>query len=81
MPTFRIQGQIYHRIGSLLPLPVIKADKAPKGRYNAPISNDIGIVMTGTVFESRDIVIEYRDTKLKRVSETHRWLMMPFNIQ
>lgn len=143
MPTFCVQGQIYHRIGSLLPLPehyhkflqiyfmgqnekeidqrcaiaqttrreiisilqeffhtnnnlvnsfktalekisnsnqykvVIKADKAPigehKGRYNVPISTDIGIVMTGTVFENRDIIIEYQDTRLKRVTETHRW--------
>lgn len=140
LTTFRIQGQIYHRIGSLLPTPgeehkflqiyfmgneeeeidqrcsiavttnreiisklqeffhennhlvnlfktaldkmpnykvVIRADKTPlgehKGRFNAPISDDIVVVMTGTEFEGRDIIIEQRNKVLQRVTETHQF--------
>lgn len=141
MPTFKIQGQLYHRIGSLLPLPdedskflqiyfmgddeketnqrcsinqgmkreiisnlqslfhehnhliklfkialdqmpaneyqvVIKADKVPYGeherRYNAPTINEVAVVMVGTEFEKRDIVVLKSDSSLKRVVETHR---------
>lgn len=142
LPTFRIQGQIYHRIGSLLPMPgddhkflqiyfigneeeeidqrcsiavttnrdiitklqeffhknndlvnsfktalekmppnnykvVIRADKTPlgehKGRFNAPIPDDIAVVMTGTDYEGRDIIIEQKNTVLQRVTETHQF--------
>lgn len=142
MPTFSVQGQIYHLIGSLLPTQendpkflqiyfmgnkekeidlrctlnenlrreiisklqeffhsnnylvqsfktalekkahsndfkvIIKADKTPKNehkrRFNAPTTDYLAIVMTGTVFEKRDIIIEHRDSKLKQVSETQR---------
>lgn len=127
MPTFKVQGQVYHLIGSLLPPPnenskflqiyfmgnndleiekrceiingidrdvvsdlqymfhkhielikifktslermpsdnyqiIMKADKNPinehKGRYNKPTVNEVAIVIVGTEFESRDIVIE-----------------------
>lgn len=141
MPTFKVQGQIYHRIGSLLPsenddykflqiyfmgdkeeesnrrcniiggtrheiitilqelfhthnnvvkmfktafekMPsnnyqvVIRADKKPPGeherRFNTPMDDEIAVVMIGTEFGKRDIVVEKRNTGLKRVSETHR---------
>ncbi|XP_028967653.1 uncharacterized protein LOC114828293 [Galendromus occidentalis] len=140
MPTFKVQGQVYHRAGSLLPLPgadhqflqiyfmgdtneqidqrrrfnsgtireivadlqdmlhrhnelvrvfrsslelmptddyvvVIKADKTPgehAGRFNAPTSDEVAIVIVGEEFNSRDIVLRRRDGCLKRVSETHR---------
>lgn len=141
MPTFKVQGQIYHQIGSLLPsssenskflqiyfvanqksqidqrcaissgmnrdivsnlqnmfhthnhliklfmyalekMPlddyriVIKADKTPSGehprRFNAPTTNEVAIVMVGTEFERRDIVIQKRNQSLQRIAETHR---------
>jgi len=141
MPTFKVQGQVYHLFGSLLPPPddsykflqiyfmsnntveadqrcdihpgtkpiiiselqnllhkfnhlvklfqtsleqmptddykvVIKADKTPSGeherRFNAPTIDEVAIVMVGTEFDRRDIVICKRNKNLKRVSETHR---------
>lgn len=73
---------------SCLILVMIRPDKTTvgehKGRYNIPISNDIAIVMRGNVFESRDIVIEYRDAELKRVTETHCFydaLQYPWNVE
>lgn len=137
-PTFKVQGQIYHQIGSLLPPPdedykfifmgdeekeviqrcaisrgirreivfslqqlfhenncfvkffnttlekvnssnyrvIIRADKKPSGeherRFNTPTTNDVAIVMVGTEFEKRDIVIDQRNSGLQRVCETHR---------
>lgn len=141
MPTFKVQGQIYHRIGSLLPLPnddakflqiyftgneaaeveqrcaistevrreivsslqamlhehnslirlfktaldqmpaddytvVIRADKTPAGeherRFNAPVIGDVAVVMVGTDFERRDIIIHRRNASVQRIAETHR---------
>lgn len=143
MPTFKVQGQIYHRIGSLLPalgqapsflqiyfmgneneevnrrhqlipganreivtslqrilhqynalveifryaldqMPNdgeqyevrIRADMVPAGqharRYNAPTTNEVAIVMVGDQAAGRDIVIQQRDTQLRRIAETHR---------
>ena len=142
MPTFKVQGQIYHRAGSLLPLSdsdhkflqiyfmgttdeqidqrcrfntstyrqivaalqslfdqhnelvrlfrtalermpaddyvvVIRADKTPadqhERQYNAPTINEVAIVIVGTEFNSRDIVLHRRDGNVQRVSETHRF--------
>ncbi|XP_028966748.1 uncharacterized protein LOC114828104, partial [Galendromus occidentalis] len=53
---------------------VIKADKTPgehAGRFNAPTSDEVAIVIVGEEFNSRDIVLRRRDGCLKRVSETH----------
>jgi hypothetical protein len=141
MPTFKVQGQVYHRVGSLLPLPneehrflqiyfmgdeqqevkqrcnnipgthqdivielqqmlyqhnnyvhifksalqrmtsdsykvVINADKKPAGeherRFNAPVTNEVAIVIAGNEFDRRDIVLEKRNNRLQRVAETHR---------
>lgn len=141
MPTFKVQGQVYHQIGSLLPtldedakflqiyftgdeeeevdqrcaaingtkreiisnlqrlfhqhnhlvqlfkvtldrMPsddykvIIRADKTPSGeherRFNAPTMNEVAVVMVGTEFDRRDIIIQRRNTNLQRVSETHR---------
>lgn len=142
MPTFKIQGQIYHQIGSLLPhfgedskfmqiyfmgnnedeidkrnsisngtrreiivilqklfhirnhlvrlfktsldrMPtddyqiIIRADKTPSGehkrRFNAPMLNEVAIVMVGAgEGDRRDIVINRRDETLNRIAETHR---------
>ncbi|XP_071576446.1 uncharacterized protein [Temnothorax nylanderi] len=141
MPTFKVQGQVYHKAGSLLPpsneeskflqiffmgdetaqaqqrcsnIPetrqnivmhlqkflhyhnsyvklfktalermltdnyqiVIKADKTPGGehqrRFNAPTIDEVAIVIVGNEFDRRDIVLQKRNNKLQRVSETHR---------
>ncbi|XP_028968047.1 uncharacterized protein LOC114828365 [Galendromus occidentalis] len=141
MPTFKCQGQIYHRAGSLLPLPneehqflqiyfmgdadqrierrcrvipnierqivqrlqnffrennalirlfttalermpaddyavIIRADRTPAGeherRYNAPIIDEVAIVVVGEQVGSRDIVLHRRGGNLQRISETHR---------
>ena len=141
MPTFKVQGQVYHLTGSLLPVSpeepkfmqiyfiadtakqvdrrcsvmpglkpstvqalqtmlhavnpyiqgfkcaidrlsgpdmrvVIRADKRPAGeherRYNAPTTDDVGIIVVGEQCERRDIVLETRSNSLKRVAETHR---------
>lgn len=141
MPTFKVQGQIYHQIGSLLPenesdskflqiyfmgdkemetdrrcavnqgtrreiiaelqeflhqnnrlvqtfttaleqIPsneyqvVIRADKTPIGeherRFNAPTKSEVAIVMVGTEFEKRSIIIKKRNSDVVNISETHR---------
>lgn len=141
MPTFKIQGQIYHRIGSILPIAhndpkffqvyfmgysekelhqrchiaqgmnqeiianlqelfhehnylvklfkialdrmpsdeyqiVIRADKTPSGeqerRFNAPMIDEVAIVMVDSECERRDNILQKRDSQLKHVSETHR---------
>ena len=146
MPTFKILGQVYHRIGSLLPvenekskflqiyfisdyedqvntrlshtgitnlnrnlitnlqnmlqahnsyvrdfkaalqsLPtgnednfklVINADRRPasahSGRYNAPSTNEVAVLMVNQECGSRDIVLRTRDNQLQRIAETHR---------
>lgn len=55
---------------------IIRADKTPNGEhekcYNAPTINEVAVVMVGTEFESRDIVIFKRDSTLQYVSATHR---------
>lgn len=56
---------------------VIKADKRPAGtherQYNAPMADEISIVVVGDNLESRDIVIKRRaGHALERISETHR---------
>ncbi|KAF2891527.1 hypothetical protein ILUMI_14646, partial [Ignelater luminosus] len=56
---------------------VIRADKRPAGeherRFNAPMLNEVAIVVVGEHMDSRDIVIQRRDGgNLQRISETHR---------
>ncbi|XP_029655167.1 uncharacterized protein LOC115228835 [Octopus sinensis] len=141
MPTFKVLGQVYHRMGSLLPSEgedfkflqiyfidnheeqsnrrcladsrlrgniisslqnmlqmcntyissfrsvlrstadedckvIIHADRTPANehnrRYNAPTSNQVGILIVGQHYDSRDIIINKRSTGLMRISETHR---------
>lgn len=143
MPTFKVQGQVYHRIGSIMAKPqtqpsflqiyfvgdddnerdirckiysgvnselvgqlqkllhkhnkyildlkaaidsvpkgqkefkvIINADKKPagehQGRFNAPTSQEVAILIAGQEFEKRDIVLHSRDNRVIRISETHR---------
>ncbi|KAL8618847.1 hypothetical protein ACOMHN_000854 [Nucella lapillus] len=55
---------------------VINADNKPEGeharRFNAPVSNEVGILMVGEQHGNRDIVLEQRDQCLTRIKETHR---------
>ena len=145
MPTFKVQGQVYHLAGSLLPcrtdehkflqlyfiadpetqvtarcninsrerldgalvrslqdmlhshnlyvqsfktaiesvppdVPdynvVIHASRVPvgehRGRYNAPTTSEVAVVIAGQQFDRRDIVLRRRDDNLQRISEIHR---------
>ncbi|XP_045455661.1 uncharacterized protein LOC123665392 [Melitaea cinxia] len=144
MPTFKIQGQVYHLAGSLLPLRpddhkflqiyfiadpdtqastrcssvaqpidrdlirslqdmlhshncyiqsfktaiesvpantpdfnvVIHANKVPvgdhRGRYNAPSTSEVAVVIAGQQFDKRDLVLHSRDDNLQKNSELHR---------
>ena len=56
---------------------VIRADKTPTGehprRFNAPSAPEVAaLIVKGTEGNFRDIVLNQRDSCLKRVSETHR---------
>ena len=141
--TYKIQGQCYHLMGSLLPLPhephkfvqvyfmggneteaqqrctnvhgglqfyivmklqemlhqhhmyvsifkyalehmnitrnrkiIIRADKRPAAeherRYNAPVTDEVAIIMVDEQHERRDIVLQKRSGHLERICETHR---------
>ncbi|CAI6370274.1 unnamed protein product [Macrosiphum euphorbiae] len=56
---------------------IIRADKRPSGsherQFNAPIINEVAVVIVGENVASRDIVLKRRDGgQLQRVYETHR---------
>ena len=55
---------------------VINADKRPAGeherRYNAPVVNEVAVLMVGDPTKPRDIVIHSRDQRLQRIKDTHR---------
>ncbi|XP_053597308.1 uncharacterized protein LOC128668406 [Microplitis demolitor] len=140
MPTFKVQGQVYHLIGDLLPAVgaqpeflqiyfvshadqvslrsnlnpslqidlidvlqsylhdhntyiqsfkynlenrppndlklIIHADVKPnnehRGRYNAPVVDEVAVLMIDEDKGPRDIVLTARDGRLQRVSEIHR---------
>ncbi|KMQ85421.1 dna helicase, partial [Lasius niger] len=123
MPTFKVQGQVYHLVGSLLPASqqeaqflqiyfvgederemmlhdynsyiknlkttldkvpptcqnfqvIIHANRRPadsyRGRFNAPTTNEVALVVVGQQFEKRDIVLQSHDNTLRRISEIHR---------
>ena len=42
------------------------------GRYNSPLSDDIGILMPNDNTHSRDFVLLYRNSTLVRIYELHR---------
>lgn len=138
MPTFRVQGQIYHRMGSLLPVDssppqylqvyfmgdsdvqidhrtgmfnglkrnivallqelfmqhnvlihefrtaldrmptdahraVIRADLTPAGeherRYNAPVTEEVAIIVVDSGHYQREIVVQKRDSRTRIISE------------
>ncbi|GBP82283.1 hypothetical protein EVAR_86637_1 [Eumeta japonica] len=142
MPTFKVQGQVYHLIGSLLPqnepkflqiyfvsnyneqahirhhnfsqlninlisqiqnmlhevnpyvrsfkavidsIPqgqnnnykvIIKADRRPaeehRGRYNAPVVDEVAVILVDQKCDRRDIALRSHDDRLQRICETHR---------
>lgn len=49
-----------------------KPQNAHKGRYNKPKTSEVALVVLGQTCEKRDIVLRGRDTRLTRISETHR---------
>ena len=55
---------------------VINEERRPPGdharRFNAPINDEIGILMPNELTHNRDIVLQYRNGQLQHVSELHR---------
>lgn len=53
---------------------VIRADKTPAGqharRFNAPTIDEVAIFVVGENFESRDIVLNFRNDRLQSMKET-----------
>ncbi|XP_017494866.1 PREDICTED: uncharacterized protein LOC108383003 [Rhagoletis zephyria] len=85
MPTFKIQGQIYHRAGALLPvsdsnykfLQIYFMGNSPQEinlrcAHNKLAFDEVTIVVVGENLESRDIVLHHRNDQLQRIKETHR---------
>jgi hypothetical protein len=54
---------------------VIQADRAPagehRGRYNAPSADDVGAVVVGLPSQPRDIVLQQRNGRKRRVPATN----------
>ncbi|GFW65346.1 OTU domain-containing protein [Trichonephila clavipes] len=55
---------------------VIYAERKPfgehKGRFTAPQTKEVAVVIVGQEFEKRDIVLSCRSGTLMRINETHR---------
>ncbi|XP_053597507.1 uncharacterized protein LOC106694146 [Microplitis demolitor] len=55
---------------------IINADKKPpgehRGRFNAQMAKEVAVIIAGQNFEKKDIILNSRDDKLKRISEIHR---------
>ncbi|XP_060881727.1 uncharacterized protein LOC132953221 [Metopolophium dirhodum] len=55
---------------------VIHSNKVPigehRGRYNAPSTSEVAVIITGQQFDKRDIVLRCRDDNLQIISELHR---------
>ena len=55
---------------------VIKADRRPSGtharQFNAPVVNDVAVVMAGELTDKRNIVLQKRCNEVKPILETHR---------
>lgn len=56
---------------------VIRANHLPRadhaGRYNAPTTNEVAILIIGNEFGNRDIVFKKQNNTLIRVADTHRF--------
>lgn len=54
---------------------MMMADKKPaeehESVYNAPVVNEVAIIIVGNDFEKRDIVLKMRSNEFKNISETH----------
>ena len=55
---------------------VIHANKIPtgehRGRYNAPSTSEVAVVVAGQQFDKRDIVLRSRNENLHKISELLR---------
>ncbi|KAL0882000.1 hypothetical protein ABMA27_001749 [Loxostege sticticalis] len=55
---------------------VINADRRPAaghlGRYNAPSTNEVAVLLVDQECDKRDVVLRSRENRLQRISETHR---------
>ncbi|GBP42624.1 ATP-dependent DNA helicase pif1 [Eumeta japonica] len=55
---------------------IIKADRRPaeehRGRYNAPVVDEVAVILVDQECDRRDIVLRSHDDRLQRICETHR---------
>ncbi|CAF1511742.1 unnamed protein product [Didymodactylos carnosus] len=55
---------------------IIRAGRTPAGeherQFNAPVLNEVAIVIDGNEFERRDIMLHKRNNQLQSISETHK---------
>lgn len=55
---------------------VIRVDKRPIGkherRFNASQANEIAVIIVDSEYTSRDVIIQRRRERLKRIAEIHR---------
>ena len=55
---------------------VIRPDRAPTmehpRRFNAPLTDEVAVLIVGQQFNNSDIVLQKRNDQLQRVAETHR---------
>nr|GEU94766.1 ATP-dependent DNA helicase PIF1 [Tanacetum cinerariifolium] len=78
--TFRINGQNYHRMGSLLPAEGMPSKFSQlyffdtQNEYNAPTVPEVAAIIINDFVDAhptRDIIVDRKDTGLQRVSELH----------
>ncbi|GBP61498.1 hypothetical protein EVAR_34735_1 [Eumeta japonica] len=55
---------------------IIKVDRRPaeehRGRYNAPVVDEVAVILVDQECDRRDIVLRSHDDRLQRICETHR---------
>ncbi|GFX06763.1 ATP-dependent DNA helicase [Trichonephila clavipes] len=56
---------------------VIHADRTPRGeherRYNAPMVNEVAVLVTGEPCSPRNLVLRAHDNTLQRIADTHKF--------
>ncbi len=83
MHAFKIQGQVYHLAGSLLPLRpddhkfqqiyfIADPDTLRLRVFQQILLTLVAVVIAGQQFDKRDIVLHSRDDNLQKISELHR---------
>ena len=73
---FKIAKEIFEEDSLTNVKIAINETKRPSGehsrRYNGPLSDDIAVLMLNDATSNRDIILHYRDGRLRHISELHR---------